>query len=195
MATKSLVGVIGLGRMGGPLARRLSAQKFPLMVWDSVAACRKPFENSKNICIGTPAAMAHVCSVIFFVVPSSREIEVCVKGKDGIFDNARKGLVICDLTTSDPVDTRRLAKQAAKRGIHYLDAGMSGGPAGISDGSLALMVGGDKRVLARIKPCLGAFAKHVFPLGASGSGHAMKLINNMVLHTIFLSTCEGARLA
>jgi 3-hydroxyisobutyrate dehydrogenase len=57
------------------------------------------------------------------------------------------------------------------------------------------MVGGDARVLARIRPVLAAFAKNVFPLGASGSGHAMKLINNMVLHTIFLSTCEGARLA
>jgi 3-hydroxyisobutyrate dehydrogenase-like beta-hydroxyacid dehydrogenase len=195
MATGKTVGVIGLGRMGGPLARRLAARRFPLMVWDSVAACRKPFENKKNICIGTPAAMAHECSVIFFVVPSSKEIEVCVKGRDGIFANARKGLVICDLTTSDPVDTRRIARLAARRGIHYLDAGMSGGPAGITDGSLALLVGGDVRVLARIQPVLGAFAKNVFPLGASGSGHAMKLINNMVLHTIFLSTCEGARLA
>jgi 3-hydroxyisobutyrate dehydrogenase len=195
MTAQKTVGVIGLGRMGGPLARRLSARKFPLMVWDSVAACRKPFENKKNICIGTPGAMAHECSVIFFVVPSSKEIAVCVKGRDGIFENARRGLVLCDLTTSDPVDTRRLARQATKRGIHYLDAGMSGGPAGITDGSLALMVGGDARVLARIRPVLAAFAKNVFPLGASGSGHAMKLINNMVLHTIFLSTCEGARLA
>lgn len=195
MAAKQRVGVIGLGRMGGPLARRLAARKFPLMVWDSVAACRKPFENKKNVCIGTPAAMAHACAVIFFVVPSSKEIEVCVNGSDGIFGSARKGLVLCDLTTSDPADTRRLAARAAKRGIHYLDAGMSGGPAGITDGSLALMVGGDARALARVRPVLAAFAKNVFALGASGSGHAMKLINNMVLHTIFLSTCEGARLA
>jgi 3-hydroxyisobutyrate dehydrogenase len=117
-----------------------------------------------------------------------------LKGADGMLVNARKGLVLCDLTTSDPVDTRRLAKQAATRVIHYLDAGMSGGPAGITDGSLALMVGGDAKVLKRIQPVLDAFAKNVFHLGASGSGHAMKLINNMVLHTTFLATCEGARL-
>lgn len=195
MAKSTPVGVIGLGRMGGPLARRLAKAKFPLMVWDSVAACRKPFENKKNIMIATPGAMAHACSVVFFVVPSSKEIAVCVKGKDGMFGNARKGLVLCDLTTSDPVNTRRLARQAAKRGIHYLDAGMSGGPAGITDGSLALMVGGDAKALARVRPTIDAFAKNVFHLGVSGSGHAMKLINNMVLHTIFLSTCEGARLA
>lgn len=195
MAKATSIGVIGLGRMGGPLARRLMKAKFPLMVWDSIAACRKPFADSKNVCVATPGAMAHACAVIFFVVPSSKEIAVCLKGKDGILENAGKGLVICDLTTSDPVDTRKLAKLTAKRGIQYLDAGMSGGPAGITDGSLALMVGGDARALARIKRYVDAFAKNVFHLGASGSGHAMKLINNMVLHTIFLSTCEGARLA
>ena len=194
MAKSTTIGVIGLGRMGGPLARRLMRSKLPLMVWDSVAASRQLFENRKNVCVATPAAMAHACSVVFFVVPSSKEITVCLKGADGMLVNARKGLVLCDLTTSDPVDTRRLAKQAATRAIHYLDAGMSGGPAGITDGSLALMVGGDAKVLKRIQPVLDAFAKNVFHLGASGSGHAMKLINNMVLHTTFLATCEGARL-
>jgi len=60
MAKSTTIGVIGLGRMGGPLARRLMRSKLPLMVWDSVAECRKPFENRKNVCVATPAAMAHV---------------------------------------------------------------------------------------------------------------------------------------
>jgi 3-hydroxyisobutyrate dehydrogenase len=139
--------------------------------------------------------MARECAVIFFVVPSSQEIAVCLKGKDGMFQNARKGLVLCDLTTSDPVATRKTAHRAARYGIPYLDAGMSGGPAGILAGTLALMVGGDAKVLSRIKRYLTPFAAKIFYLGPPGSGHAMKLINNMVLHTIFLATCEGARLA
>ena len=195
MGKRNLLGVVGLGRMGGPLAQRLTQAKFPLMVWDSVAACRKSFENKTNIRVATPGAMARECTVIFFVVPSSQEIAACLNGKDGVLQQAKKGLVICDLTTSDPTQTRKLAQRAARRGIHYLDAGMSGGPAGIVAGSLALMVGGDARVLSRIRRYLDPFAKNIFHLGPLGSGHAMKLIHNMVLHTIFLATCEGARLA
>lgn len=147
MGKRNLLGVVGLGRMGGPLAQRLMQAKFPLMVWDTVAACRKPFENKNNVRIATPATMARECSVLFFVVPSSREIADCLKGKNGVLQHARKGLVICDLTTSDPAETRKTARRAARRGIHYMDAGMSGGPAGILAGNLALMVGGDAKVL------------------------------------------------
>jgi len=195
MGKRNLLGVVGLGRMGGPLAQRLTQAKFPLMVWDTAASCRKPFENKSNIRIATPGAMARECSVLFFVVPSSQEIADCLKGKDGVLRHARKGLVICDLTTSDPAQTRKNARRAARRGIHYLDAGMSGGPTGILAGKLALMVGGDAKVLSRIRRYLVAFAENIFHLGPLGSGHAMKLIHNMVLHTIFLATCEGARLA
>lgn len=195
MAKRNSVGVVGLGRMGGPVAQRLMQSGFPLMVWDVVPACRKPFENKDNVRIATPGAMARECAVIFFVVPSSKEIAECLKGKDGVLQDAGKGLVICDLTTSDPVETRKIARRAAPRGVHYLDAGMSGGPAGILAGKLTLMIGGDGRVLSRIKRYFAPFVGKTFHLGPLGSGHAMKLIHNMVLHTIFLATCEGARLA
>jgi 3-hydroxyisobutyrate dehydrogenase len=189
------LGVVGLGRMGGPVAQRLMQSEFPVMVWDTVAACRKFFANKDNVRVATPGEMARECSVIFFVVPSSKEIAECLKEKGGVLQHARKGLVICDLTTSDPIETRKLARRAASRGIHYLDAGMSGGPAGILAGNLTLMIGGDAKVLSRIKRYFAPFVGKVFHLGPLGSGHAMKLIHNMVLHTIFLATCEGARLA
>ncbi len=195
MARRTALGVVGLGRMGGPLAQRLAQSGFPLMVWDTVPACRKPFENKAGIRIATPGEIARECSVLFFVVPSSKEIADCLEGKGGVLQHARKGLVICDLTTSDPVETRKLARRAARRGVGYLDAGMSGGPAGILAGNLTLMIGGNAKVLAPVKRYLAPFAGNVFHLGPLGSGHAMKLIHNMVLHTIFLATCEGARLA
>jgi 3-hydroxyisobutyrate dehydrogenase len=195
LAARSALGVIGLGRMGGPVAQRLLQSGFRVSVWDIEPAARAPFEGKSGARVATPGEMARACAVIFFVVPSSREIAECFDGKDGILTNAREGLAIVDLTTSDPVETRKLARRAASKGIGYLDAGMSGGPAGILAGTLALMIGGDAKVLARVKRYLTPFAQHVFHLGAPGSGHAMKLIHNMVLHTIFLATCEGARLA
>jgi 3-hydroxyisobutyrate dehydrogenase len=195
LAARNTLGVIGLGRMGGPVAQRLLQSGFPVQVWDIDAAARARFANEPNARVAEPAEMAAECGVIFFVVPSSTEIAQCLDGKQGVLANARKGLAIVDLTTSDPVETRKLARRAARKGIDYLDAGMSGGPAGILAGTLALMVGGDAKALARVKRYLEPFAQHIFALGASGSGHAMKLIHNMVLHTIFLATCEGARLA
>lgn len=195
MAKRATLGVVGLGRMGGPVAQRLARSGFPIVVWDKVAARRAPFENHAGARIGAPGQMARECSVVFFVVPSSKEIADCLNGSDGVLRHARKGLVICDLTTSDPAETRKNARRAAGRCVHYLDAGMSGGPGGILAGNLTLMVGGNAKVLARIRRYLALFALNIFHLGPVGSGHAMKLINNMVLHTIFIATCEGARLA
>jgi 3-hydroxyisobutyrate dehydrogenase len=102
---------------------------------------------------------------------------------------------VYDFTTSDPVQTRALAGRAAARGIAYLDAGMSGGATGADAGTLTLMIGGDKAAFEQTRPMLEAIAKRIFHLGPSGAGHTMKLIHNMVCHTIFLATCEGGRMA
>ena len=189
------VGVVGLGRMGGPVAQRLARTKAPLMAWDTLEECRKPFEGKRNVKIAPPGEMARKCAVIFFIVPSSAEISDCLKGKEGVLRNARKGLVVYDLTTSDPTETKKLARRSGKMGVAYLDAGMSGGPGGILKGELTLMIGGDAKVLRRTKKYFSPFVEKHFHLGEVGSGHAMKLLNNMVLHTVFLATCEGARLA
>ena len=194
MTKKNTVGVIGLGRMGNPVAQRFMQSEFPLMVWDVAPACREPFENNDRVRVAPPGEMARECSILFFVVPSSAQVADCLKGKDGVLQRARKGLLICDLTTSDPVETHKLAARSAKAGVGYLDCGMSGGPAGILAGKLTLMIGGDAKVLRRAKPYFAPFVENVFHLGPLGSGHSMKLIHNMVLHTIFLATCEGARM-
>ena len=194
MAKRNSVGVIGVGRMGNPVAQRFIGAKMPLMVWDVSEEARRPFEKTKGVTIAPPGEIAKSCAVVFFVVPSSDEIAACCRGKDGLLKNARKGLVVYDLTTSDPAKTKRLAKRAERAGVGYLDAGMSGGPAGILEGELTLMIGGDERLLKRTKKYLKPFVSNTFHLGAQGSGHTMKLIHNMVLHTMFLATCEGARL-
>ena len=194
MAKRNCVGVIGLGRMGGPVAQRFIGAKMPLMVWDVSEDRRGPFEEAEGVAIATPREIGESCAVVFFVVPSSDEIAACFRGKDGLLKNPRKGLVVYDLTTSDPAKTKRLAKRAERAGLGYLDAGMSGGPGNIQEGKLTLIIGGDEKLLKRTRRYLEPFVDHTFHLGALGSGHTMKLIHNMVLHTMFLATCEGARL-
>ena len=110
--------------------------------------------------------------------------------QNGILKNARKGLVLYDFTTSYPAETKKLARRAEKKGIAYLDAGMGRG----TTRKLVLMIGGDQKAFRRSKRFLTPIVEKTFHLGELGSGHAMKLVHNMVLHTIFVSTCEGARI-
>ncbi|MEW6673709.1 MAG: NAD(P)-dependent oxidoreductase [Thermodesulfobacteriota bacterium] len=192
---KHKIGVIGIGNMGRGIAENLCCKGCSVALWDVNPAALKPLQRHQNAAILAPAEMAATCSVIFFVVPASPEIDGLLKGKNGILAHARKGLALYDLTTSDPVYTKRLARRAAGQGIAYLDAGMSGGAAGAAAGTLSLMVGGDQTAFRQTRKYLTLFADKIFFLGKSGSGHTMKLIHNMVLHTIFVATCEGGRMA
>lgn len=188
-------GVIGLGNMGEGVARNFAKARVPLMVWDlSPAACKK-FEGMKGVEVAKPGEMAEACDLIIFVVPSTKEVAGHLKGKQGILANGHPGSVICDFTTSDPAASMKLARLAARKGMPYLDAGMSGGATGAEAGTLTLMMGGDQKAFARIRKRLAPIASKLFLLGPSGSGHTLKLVHNLVTHSIFMATCEGCRMA
>jgi 3-hydroxyisobutyrate dehydrogenase len=192
---KVTLGVIGLGNMGRGIARNIVGADYELAVWDIATRAIRLFQGRPGVTVLEPAEMAGRCAVIFFVVPSTREIEPMLRGSNGILAEARPGLVLYDLTTSDPVHTRRLAQMAARKRVAYLDAGMSGGATGAEAGTLTLMIGGDPQAFRRTRKYLRPFTQSPFYLGKSGTGHTLKLIHNMVCHTIFLATCEGGRLA
>ncbi len=193
--TQESVGVVGLGNMGCGVAANFHEAKTPLMVWDVAPGQRRPWEGKGGVEVLEPGEMAGRASVIFFVVPGSPEIEESLGGGAGVLANARKDLVIYDLTSSDPEATRKIARRAKAKGVAYLDAGMSGGAAGAAAGTLTLMIGGDERAFRRTERFLRPIADNLFHLGESGAGHTLKLIHNMVCHSIFMATCEGGRLA
>ncbi len=182
-------GIVGVGNMGSGIAHNLARSGFEAAAWDVSEPARKSLAGALRM--APPTEMAQAGAVIFFAVPSSAEIST---GLDALLDQATDGTVIYDLTTSWPDDTRTLARRAAAHNVPYLDAAMSGGAAGAAAGTLTLMIGGEESVLNRTRPILDTFASTVFHLGPSGAGHTMKLIHNMVCHTIFLATCEGGRL-
>lgn len=189
------VGVVGLGNMGAGIARNFQKNGVPLMVWDISRAACSAFEGLCGVEIAPPGEMAAQCTVIFFVVPATPEIAACLEGAQGVLARGAEGLILYDFTTSHPAATREMAAKAQARGIAYLDAGMSGGAAGAQAGTLTLMIGGEREAFERTRPLLEAIAGQIFYLGGSGAGHTLKLIHNMVLHTIFLATCEGGRMA
>jgi 3-hydroxyisobutyrate dehydrogenase len=195
IVTEKKAGVVGLGNMGGGIARNFQKSGIPLMVWDVAPAARNAFSAMAGVEIAPPGEMAAACTMMIFVVPATPEIASCFEGKNGVLARAAGGLVVYDFTTSDPVATKALALRAAAKGIAYLDAGMSGGATGADAGTLTLMIGGDKAAFERTRALLDPIADRIFHLGGSGAGHTLKLIHNMVCHTIFLATCEGGRMA
>ena len=192
-----IVGVVGLGNMGGGVARNFHKAGVKLMVWDVAEAARTAFAGLEGVTVATPGEMAAQCTAMFFVVPATPEIVDSFEGQDGVLAKARDGLVVYDFTTSDPEATKPLAARAAASGIAYLDAGMSGGATGADAGTLTLMIGGEREAFDATRPLLEPIAdpEKIFYLGPSGAGHTMKLIHNMICHTCFLVTCEGGRMA
>ncbi len=188
------VGVIGLGAMGRGIARNLIKAGNEVSVWDIAEAACAPF--SRTATLAEPREMAARCAMVIFVVPGSPEIDAMMKGRDSLLGAPRKGLVLYDFTTSDPVYTKKLARRAARRGIAYMDAGMTGGGAkGADQGALTLMIGGDEKVYRRTARLLAPVANKLFYLGPSGAGHTMKLVHNMTTHANFMALCEAAHLA
>ncbi|MGB0570840.1 MAG: NAD(P)-dependent oxidoreductase [Alphaproteobacteria bacterium] len=189
------IGVIGLGNMGRGIADNFAKAGHTTAVWDTNADARAPFEARSDTLVMSPGEMAAAGAMMIYVVPATPEIEASFEGHDGVLAMTGEGTIIFDLTTSFPEDTKRIAARAADHGITYLDAAMSGGATGADAGALTLMVGGDEATFAACRAKLDAIADNIFYLGDVGSGHAMKLIHNMVVHAVFLTTCEAGRMA
>lgn len=188
------VGLIGLGQMGRGIAANLDHAGMLRAVWDTTPAARE-LSFSQAVTFAGGRDMAARCDVILFVVPTSREIAANLEGDDGLLAAARPRQILVDLTTSHPSKTKELIALARAAGRDYLDCGMTGGAAGADAGTLTLMIGGERETFERALPVLESFTKKLFLVGPSCAGHTLKLIHNMILHTIFLATSEGCLMA
>jgi 3-hydroxyisobutyrate dehydrogenase len=187
------VAVVGLGQMGRGIARSLDRAGRLAAAWDTSPEALRGADLSPAVALTGPATFGALKAVLF-VVPGSPEIRA-VLGDSGLLQAPHQGQVLIDLTTSDPAATRELAAEARASGRDYLDCGMTGGARAADAGTITLMVGGEGAVVERCRPLLRHIAGQVFHIGDTGAGHAMKLIHNMICHTVFLATSEGCRLA
>jgi 3-hydroxyisobutyrate dehydrogenase len=197
-ATRSAVrsvGVVGLGQMGRGIATNLDCAGLLAAVFDTNAEAFARSGFSQDVRQLSPSEIGGACDTVLFVVPASPQIEACLSGPDGLLSHANDDQVLVDLTTSYPADTLRLSAVAAHAGRAYVDCGMTGGAAGADAGTLTLMAGGEKEAVERVRPILEKIATRIFHVGPSGAGHSLKLVHNMILHTVFLATCEGCRVA
>jgi 3-hydroxyisobutyrate dehydrogenase len=186
------VSIIGVGQMGNGIAKKIDQIGKLKSIFEINSELLNDFENRTDLNINNLENGLGDCNIHLFIVPSTKEIRNFLFDSDGI-NQITSGSVIVDLTTSNPEESIKLAEELKGYNIDYLDCGMTGGAQGAANGTLTLMIGGEKDTIQKAKSILESFTNKLVHVGKTGSGHAMKLIHNMVTHTIFLATVEGVR--
>ena len=184
------VSVVGIGQMGLGIAKNIQNAGYLNSIFEINEGVLSKFNKSENLIINDAKKGLKSSNVLIFVVPSTTQIRDFLFGSNWI-DHINENTIIVDLTTSNPDETRKLSNELSVRKINYIDCGMTGGAQGAENATLTLMMGGDKGIIDSVTPVLDTFTNRLIHVGDIGSGHALKLIHNMVTHTIFLATVEG----
>ncbi|WP_413724979.1 NAD(P)-dependent oxidoreductase [Sodalis sp. RH16] len=190
------IGFCGLGMMGTPMTQCLADAGFSLCLGD---ADRRRQETLMDRLGAGPldAARAAGLDALITMLPNSDIVENVLLGdkSPGLASMLPKGAVVIDMSSSEPARSRRLGAQLKEMGLDYLDAPVSGGVKKAVAGELAILAGGEEAVLNRCRPLLEAMGKSVLHIGAAGSGHAAKALNNYVSAAGLLATVEALHIA
>ena len=181
---KPTVGFIGVGLMGHGMAKNIVTKGYPLMVLGH--RNRAPVEHLKSLGATeatTPRELAAQCDIVHLCVTGSPQVEANLRGQgdgQGVIASGRRGLIVIDCSTSNPVSTLALGEELRAAGMTLADAPLSRTPVEAEAGTLDTMVGCDDATFATIEPVLRCWAGNVVHLGPLGLGHKMKLVNNFV---------------
>lgn len=174
------VAFIGLGAMGGPMARHLMRAGYPLTVYARRPEAMQPFVAAGAAAAASPRLAALNADIVFTNVTATQDVEAVLLGEGGVIEGARPGTIVCDMSTISAVATRRIAATLAAAGVDLLDCPVSGGVKGAEAATLAIMVGGKPAALARARPLLERFGSSIFHMGDSGAGQVTKACNQIV---------------
>lgn len=188
------VGIIGLGKMGNPMARHLRAKGFEVRGFDVSAASRAAAQARGIETVSSARQLAAASDFVIVVVGFDSEVEEVLFGADGIAAAARKGLIVGVASTIAPSTMRRLGARLEDSGIALLDMPLTRGEPAAEAGTLLVMVGGDEAAFARCRPAIACFADAIFHLGALGAGQVGKMVNNLILWACISANHEGLKL-
>jgi len=184
------IGFIGLGTMGNPMVKTLLKVGYEVLVYDiSKEAVKKLVEKgAKEADI---SQIGKECDFVITMLPNSQCVEEIVIGEGGLIHSFISGKVLIDMSSSVPQSTVKIANSLKEKGIKMLDAPVSGGPLKAANGTLTIMVGGDKEVFDHSYDILSALGEKIFYIGKTGAGHMVKAINNMLYGTTLVATVEA----
>ena len=185
------IGFIGLGVMGKPMALNLIRAGYSLVVHDQRPGPVKELVKSGAATSGTPAEVARRSELVITMLPNSPDVKEVVMGRGGILEGPGNDLVLIDMSSIAPAVTREIAGRCAAKGVRMLDAPVSGGEPKAKDGTLSIMVGGDKDLLESVRDVLGVMGKSVVWTGPIGSGNLTKLANQIIVALNLIAVSEA----
>jgi len=188
------IGYLGLGAMGGALARRLQLSR-RLVVFDLNPAAVADMAARGAVAATSPAGLARRCDVVFLCLPTSEHVRAAIFGTEGLIEGLKPGAIVVDQTTGEPNATREMAETLLSRGVELVDAPVSGGAMGAEAGTIAIMLGASEAQRERLAPVFADISPNLFHAGAVGNGQVIKLVNNLISHSQRLLTQEGMALA
>jgi 3-hydroxyisobutyrate dehydrogenase len=189
------IGFIGLGNMGGPMARNLIKAGHKVRGFDIVKANLDPLVAAGGIVMSSAADAATGAEIVVTMLPAGEHVRAVYMGEGGVIAAASKGALLIDSSTIDVESARAVAAAAARAGLPMLDAPVSGGVTGAEAATLTFMVGGPDDAFQRGLPVLQAMGKTIVHAGPAGNGQAAKICNNMILGASMIAVCEGFLLA
>ncbi|MCX7894082.1 MAG: NAD(P)-dependent oxidoreductase [Burkholderiales bacterium] len=190
------VAFLGLGVMGFPMAGHLQAKGHDVTVYNRTPAKAEAWVAKHGGRMArTPAAAAKDAEIVFSCVGDDPDLRAITLGPDGAFDAMAKGAIFVDHTTASAKIARELYAEAKTRGLHFIDAPVSGGQAGAENGVLTVMCGGDPEPFERARPVIACYARAVTLMGPAGAGQLTKMVNQVCIAGLLQGLSEGLNLA
>ncbi len=188
---KERIGFIGIGIMGQGMTRNLLKAGFDLTIWNRTEEKMTPIVEAGAQAGENPADVAAKSDVIVLCVSDTPDVDEVLFGEDGVLEGAREGALVVDCSTISPIQTQAFAEKLAERGVHMLDAPISGGSEGAAKGTLSIMVGGEAEQFERALPVLNAMGKTITRVGGNGAGQMVKLVNQILVVNGMLALAEA----
>jgi 3-hydroxyisobutyrate dehydrogenase len=192
---KTVVGFVGIGVMGKSMASNLMAAGYQMHISSRTREKAEELIGRGAVWHDTAGEVAAVADVVITIVGYPRDVEEVYLGAGGILQNGRKNSIVIDMTTSSPELAARIYAEAGQRGIHSLDAPVSGGDIGARDARLSIMVGGDREVFEAALPLFQVMGQNVVYHGSAGSGQHCKMANQIAIASNIMGVCEAIRYA
>lgn len=187
-------GIIGLGNMGGRMAKRLLEQGVEVGVFDVNKEFVRKFVELGAKEAASPAELAKKYSYVLTVLPNVYIVKETLAGAEGLMEGMNSDSLLIEMTTSIPSVTKELNALLKEKGLKMIDAPVSGGVKKAEEGTLSIMVGGEQADFERAKPLLECMGANIFHVGEAGAGHTIKALNNMISATTLAATGEAMAL-
>ena len=188
---KTRIGWIGTGVMGSSMCGHLLAAGYAATVYNRTRDKSRGLVERGAKQADSPRAVAEASDVVFSIVGFPRDVREVTLGPDGTLAGARPGAVLVDMTTSEPALAREIAEAARAKGVHAVDAPVSGGDIGAREARLSIMIGGEAEIVSALRPLFEAMGKTIVHQGPAGAGQHTKMVNQILIATNMIGVCEA----